>query len=225
MSKFLKLASAALIGLAAASSAQAYMVCNSYVSPVVADQVAQVGQNTWSYGFSVTNNSYYANGNAGCKDAATYTAFLLPYFSDASITGITTPTGWAYEILAVDTFSLGHGAQTLKWSTTDLSSGIRGQSDSYFSGRATGQTLAGFGFQANAAPVKSPDAAAYGALMDNLQFGDPALPGSRDARAAGLTKDLGYTPMQTSAVPEPQTLALMMLGLGAAMVAGRRRPG
>ena len=129
------------------------------------------------------------------------TSFNLPYFDDAGVQGNTQPDGWSWN---APNYEGPFGYVTyLAWNTQEFSI-------------APGASLSGFGFTASYAPVKGPFALGFdnGAMF----MGDPAIPGSPLADSAGYTK-----PFPVTSVPEPETYAMMLAGLGLLGFAARRR--
>lgn len=108
---------------------------------------------------------------------------------------------------------MGHGAKTLHWGSGGSIHPGGSFPDYYFGGDGSntisfpGQTLGGFSFVANFSPVSAPviwDMYGGGTLI-----GDPALPGSPDAIASGLSD-----PLPVVSIPEPDTYAMLLAGLG-----------
>jgi hypothetical protein len=208
---------------AIAMPAKAFQVATASESPIISESVTQIGASSWQYSFSITNMSNwltsYPQYAAQYADSVKIVEYKLPYFSDANITSILDPSGWTHATVNQDSFSLGNGAQTLVWTVAPGSSGIAGAGVNFVDyPLVPGDTLGGFSYVATYAPVKGPYAAGFAAGY--LIAGDPAIPGSPFARSAGLTIDMGY---QVAAVPEPETYALMLAGLGLLGVAARRR--
>ena len=194
--------------LMAATSASA--LCGMSVpSPV--STVTPTGSGAYDYAYTLTGES------GSCVDfygAApfTITAFELPYFADAGVTAILSPTGWTAHIDATDAFGLGGGAQTLVW-TAGAGYGLAATDDP-----AAAMTLSGFGYTAGFSSVYAP--AGYQTSSPYLAIVDPALPGSPDALAAGLQP----TPFPVaSTVPEPSTRLALLAGLGLLAIVRRRR--
>lgn len=142
--------------------------------------------------------------------------FAVPYFVDAGITNIVSPTGWSYAISNSDWFQLGNGAETLIWTAAP---GYEIASSRYID--VNGQVvlsplgvLDGFGYEAQYAGTKGP----YEEI-DTRTFtyqGDPLLPASPDAIAAGL-------PPLAATVAEPSSAVLAALGLAVLALTARRR--
>ena len=189
------------------ASATCFISTNSPASTVTAE-----GSGNYAYGYAVEGVSGSCVSFYG---TAPYTinTFEVPYFADAGITAITSPSGWSYAVEATDTFGLGSGAETLVW-TAAAGFGLLPGTDA-----GPAPTLSGFGYTAGYDSVYSP----AGVLMASsvyLDIVDPALPGSPDALAAGLVP----TPFPSaSAVPEPAALLTMLAGLGVVAAARRRR--
>jgi hypothetical protein len=207
MSLFRQTAVAAAIALTSLSS-QAIVI--SYSFGGVADSVTDLGNGSFAYSYTVEG------WGQAFVDPGKVVTFAVPYFADALITSIASPSGWSWAIDSSDRFELGHGAQTLVWSTTEA--GIAsGWSKLGFMEPTPAAQLSGFGYTAAYSPVKGPFETTTS--QGYSYVGDPALPGSPDALASGLTSSL---PVITAAVPEPQTYALMLLGLGVIGATARR---
>lgn len=129
--------------------------------------------------------------------------FYVPYFSDAGITAINSPSGWSYTIESTnDLFSLGNSAGVIHWSA---SAGNE---------LALYDTLSGFTYTSSfTSSVKAPFRLEYtsGASLE----GDPPIPASPSAIAAGLT------PIST--VPVPASIWLFGSGLLGLIGLGRSR--
>lgn len=179
----------------------------------VLDQTVMNEPSVWSYQYTLLNQSTCFGSCSGTVQGLSIKGYLLsvrefaiPYFSDAGIFDIASPTGWTHTISTVDTFDLGFGAGTLTWSTVADDAGI-----------VMNTSRNGFAFQTAFAPGKGP----FSASLNNgvSYLGDPAIPLSPRAIEAGLL------PMNAPTdVPEPQSILLMLAGLGllAATRAARR---
>mgnify|MGYP001160582355 CR=1 FL=1 len=184
---------AALLSLNGASQAFVATTQNASVS----DSVTQSGLR-WDYGYSVTNTSTCL-GNCGdtiqgvpVTDLMRLVSFVVPYFDDYMLGSITAPAGWSYTLNPADLFGFGAQAHALEWSANTLADGID-----------MGNTLSGFGFSADYSAGYGPFQGGLG--MGTPFFGDPAIPASPMAQAAGIQ------PFQ-STVPEPTSIALILLG-------------
>ena len=174
----------------------------------VTDLVTALPTGQWSYDYSLTNRTScfgFCLDTIGGKSIIGFVfavrEFGLPYFGDAGITAIHSPADWQFSIVDADRFALGQGAKTLVWTAQTDTAGIA----------ARGASLGGFGYSAAYAAGKGPFSAALG--NGSSYLGDPAIPRSPNAIDAGI-------PLLT-AVPEPQTYALLLAGLAA--VAGGLR--
>ncbi|MFO7570271.1 MAG: PEP-CTERM sorting domain-containing protein, partial [Smithellaceae bacterium] len=137
-------------------------------------------------------------------------------FDDANMLNIKSPDLWTHTILNVAEIGNDWGTpfgyinltseeysfeKLLYWSTT------------YEHGIPLGESLTGFGYEAAYGPAKAPYLiyTSFG-FQDITSFpmtGDPMIPSSPDAIAAGLL------PVQppVSSIPEPSTLLLLAIGL------------
>jgi hypothetical protein len=206
----------ALCLAAGAMPAQASRIAAEVQTPVVTDTVSQIGVSSWQYSFTITNMGWWSSLNPELSDSVRLIDYQLPYFSDAGVTAINAPAGWAWQIDPTDAFGLGNGAQTLRWYATSVAYGIAGSSSEFFNG-VPGDTLGGFSFVGAFAPVKAPFIAGFVEPAFQQQ-GDPALPGSPDALASGLT-----TFLPVAGVPESEIYAMMLAGLGLLGFMARRR--
>ncbi len=119
--------------------------------------------------------------------------FYIPYFSDAGITNISSPTGWSFSIENNnDLFNLGNNAGVLHWST---SPGNELPLDTPLSGFTYSSSITN--------SVKAPFKIEYS--LGGFRIGDPPIPASPLAIAAGL-------PAITT-VPLPASLWLMGVAL------------
>ena len=215
MQKHTIAASLALCIAAFATPAKAILIAGAYLPPVITDSVTQIGAARWQYNFTITNMAWSNPIVSQFSDSVRITDYLLPYFSDAGIVIAQTPTGWAWQIDALDSFNLGHGAETLHWYATAVTYGIAATSLGDVQTHPAGDTLGGFSYVADFGPVKSPFSSKFQSGF--TEKGDPALPGSPNAKAAGLN-----SPLQANGVPEPSSLALLLAGLGLMACVKRR---
>jgi hypothetical protein len=183
--------SAALIGIAASSHAHALCIPVSDVTSTVTPD----GAGVWLYDFSLVN---------GCNtvNQPLLSDFYIPYFSDAGIADIITPTptdmspvAWTYTIDPTnDIFGLGAGVIDFHAATPV---GYAFYED--------------FTYTANYDGVKGPFAMD---LTTGRLFGDPMIPGSPDTIAA----------LNGATVPEPKWSAIVVLALAFILgFAGRRK--
>jgi len=185
----------AVLTTLASPSASAWYASNPQVSVVDSNTLQQ---SVWQYSYTVFNDTTCFG---RCYDTVlgysipeymlAVREFSIPFFSDAGITDIASPTGWQYQILNEDRFNLGFGAATLTWTATTDQSGI-----------AMDANGGGFSYKTLFAPGKGPFSAGLG--NGESFIGDPAIPLSPNAIAAGIGAP--------SAVPEPGTIALILAG-------------
>ncbi len=180
--------------------------------PTPSSTVTAAGSGSYDYAYTVSGWSGSCTSFYGAA-AYVINSFQMPYFSDAGITAIQSPTGWSYAIEATDTFGLGSGAETLVW-TASTGYGID-PSD----GTAPAGSLSGFGYKAGYSSVYSPAGELIG-TDPYLITVDPALPGSPAALAAGLVPT---TFPSASAVPEPSSALALLAGIGLLGFVRRRR--
>ena len=128
--------------------------------------------------------------------------FALPFFTDAGISAIASPTGWSSQVAANDLFNLGNGTKTIIWTADSTSTSI-----------LVGNTLSGFGYQANYSAGKGPYQITQ--VRGAIALGDPAIPLSPLAQTAGIQ------PM--TMVDEPASSAMLIAGLGLMGVIVKRR--
>ena len=195
---------AASIGLAlgvCSYSASASISQQAVLNGSVSDTVTQTGPSSWDYQFSVANSV-----PSGPVPPGLILSLVVPYFADAVFTNITDPASWTHSVINVSPFhdSLTKAypsvTQELVWSTQGAPI-------------MPGQSLSGFGFTAAYGPVKGPYMLAGTGYPQVI---DPPIPGSPNTIAAGFTQSL-------APIPEPETYALMLAGLGLLGFMARRR--
>ncbi len=200
-----------LASMMALASTDASALCFT-AFPTIGSTVTGSG-NSYAYAYSVGATygsciAYYGSAPYVIE------AFELPYFSDAGITDIQSPTGWSAAVVDVDAFGLGNGAQTLVWTAAS------GYEIQPFGGDWVDEgvpSLAGFGYTAGYNSAESPSGVQVPASQ-TLWVIDPALPASPSAIAAGL-QAADFPPL--SAAPEPSSALALLAGL--AFLATRRR--
>jgi len=97
--------------LIAAVPSYAFVSFNSEIS----DNVSQVASDLWTYEYGVTPKCF---GNCGdtikgipVTDTMKVADFYLPYFADANIHAISSPSSWSATVENTDLFNLGNGAK------------------------------------------------------------------------------------------------------------------
>ena len=211
----------------------------------VEDNVIDNTDGTWSYDFTVFNDSVFDS--YGTFDEPFIIDWELPFFGDMGITDIVQPgdwfanietigvanpaTGWdgvaawqtpgdpwkaifdgIYGSAAANPFNDPDG-QVLHWYTDALPCGGGGPSLAAITTGCIGpgESLAGFGFDAEYEPGQAPYQASW--FFQPVQTGDPAFP------AAGLPNSQSMNP-----IPLPGAAILFSFGLaGLAGVARRKR--
>lgn len=218
----------ALLATGAMSTSEAATVDPTFCDRCshVTDTVADNGNGTWTYNFTVWNDTTSYGGDQRIRD------WELPYFSDAGISAVTITApgygGWAWRIETIgianlatgwegdaawqnpgDPFYAGAGSpfttatQVLHWYTNDFGAAIAAQ-----------DSLGGFGFVAAFGPTAAPYQASW--FERPVRTGDPQFPG------AGLPNSPS---VRGTPVPEPATATLLAFGLLLlARVTGRRTP-
>ncbi len=221
------LAGAAFCVASVSASASCALVHNQMVS----DTVTAIGGGQYSYGYAISGLVQMS-----CIEPGDIYSFSIPYFADAGITNIVSPTGWSYSIGSTDYFGLGHGAGTLTWSTTP-GSGIPASLliDQIYDPGMGGWVnvwsplveLSGFGYlamyDAAEAPYSGKAQYFYNGQHQTIDlYGDPAIPASPDALASGLLPIGSGGGDPSSNVPEPGSLVLIAMGLLVAFASGFR---
>jgi hypothetical protein len=196
--------------VATLASTSASALC-SISTPTPTSTVTPAAGTSYDYQYTVTGVSGSCVAFYG-PERYVVDAFELPYFADAGVTAIQSPTGWTARVVADDTFNLGHGAETLVW-TADASSGIQPGNNA----DVLAQTLAGFGYTANYSSAYAPGGIQI--QSGNFTIVDPALPASPAALEAGLQPTTFPT---ASSVPEPSIAFSMIAGLACLTLVRRR---
>ena len=198
-----QLALASTLALASASSHA--LIAWAEPSASIIDAVIGTASH-WNYSYTVTNTTdCYLTCDAGTwyGEQTRISQFALPFFTDAGIDAIASPTGWSSQVSASDLFNLGSGTKTIIWTADSASTGI-----------LVGNTLSGFGYQANYSAGKGPYQITQ--LRGASALGDPAIPLSPLAQTAGIQ------PM--TLVDEPASSAMLVAGLGLmGFIVNRRR--
>ena len=205
-------------------------------SSTVDSQVTNNNNGTWTYNY-VLNNTSLNNGGPDAQPLAI--DWELPWFGDAGIdvSSILSPNGWAVNIETIgvansstgwegiaswqdpsDAFYAGPASpfttvtQVLHWYTRFDNCGGECGGVGGGLGVFPGGSLAGFSFIASFAQTDAPYQASWAFLP--VRSGDPAFPlgGIPNSPLVGV-----------SAVPEPETYAMMLAGLGLVGFAASRR--
>jgi hypothetical protein len=208
----------------------------------VSDTVADNGNGTWTYDYTVHNDSSQPGSDS--VNEPFIVDWELPFFDDAgfAIGDVFSPTGWS---AAIETIGTPNGTTgwdgVAEWQTpgdplyagpdspfTTTTQVLHWFSDCWvFGGEAEGcgefnpltnaigpgSSLADFGFIADFDKTNAPYQASWADLP--VQTGDPALP------LGGLPASPNA--IGTSGVPAPDTLALLLAGVVGGGIAARRR--
>ena len=230
------------LGALAVQPAEAGVSAGGFTrSSTVTDIVANNGNGTWTYNYTVNNTSQFTA--QGLERTPLLVDWELPWFGDAGIdiASIISPNGWAVAIETIgvanaatgwegiaswqdpsDPFFAGAGSpfttvtQVLHWYSECFL--FRGDREGCFGGSANGilapGSLSGFSFVAAFDETDAPYQASWAVLP--VRTGDPAFPLGgipNSPRVQGLVQG----------VPEPGLLGLLGIGLVAAMLGRRRR--
>ena len=190
----------------------------------VTDIVTYNGNGTWNYQFTVFNNSLDPCGGecGGNEGAFVIVDWELPYFADANLSNISSPTGWGYAIETIGVANLSTGWDGVAAWQNPTDPWYQGPASPYTTGTEVlhwyiptyiesvdltyaifaGSNLTGFGFDSSYGPTSSPYQASWHVLP--IQTGDPAFPG------AGIPNSPSV--QSPSVVPEPSSIALLMIG-------------
>ena len=226
------------LGALAVQPAEAGVSAGGFTrSSTVTDIVANNGNGTWTYNYTVNNTSQFTA--QGLERTPLLVDWELPWFGDAGIdiASIISPNGWAVAIETIgvanaatgwegiaswqdpsDPFFAGAGSpfttvtQVLHWYSGCFLFGgeIGGCFGVSTDGILPGGSLSGFSFVAAFDETAAPYQASWAVLP--VRSGDPAFP-------------LGGIPNspRVQGVPEPGLLGLLGIGLVAAMLGRRRR--
>ena len=193
------------------------------------DTVVTPNSGVYHYQFTLTNTS-------SCSGVETWPVivdFELPLRSPDSVSNISSPGSWGYQILSsadfqsnfgipnpfaspyvlhwYDTLSVGSSAS---WSMGIVPIGF----SSHYSTSAVYEDSALFGFDSLLQPVGAPYESSW--VMSGRLPGDPPVPGSPVNGGVG---GAGLPPFSPSAVPEPGSLFLVAGGLVALVMIRRRK--
>lgn len=200
----------------------------------VEDNVIDNGDDTWSYEFTVFNDSFFSG--YGSFDEPLIRDWELPFFGDMGIAGIDSPSGW---FSSIETIGVANGATgwdgVAAWQTPgdpwkDIFDDFYGSEaanpfndpdgqvlhwytqcfDEVQTCILPGDSLAGFGFDADYAPGQAPYQASW--FFQPVQTGDPSFP------TAGLPNSPSINP-----IPIPGAALLFSFGLAGLVGVARRK--
>ncbi|MFA9217945.1 MAG: PEP-CTERM sorting domain-containing protein [Sphingomonadaceae bacterium] len=175
-------------------------------TPTISESVTKNSDGLYVYQFSIINSlGGLYNPNNLPLEAMPYMSLQsieIPYFNDHGIQGeIMLADGWSQSIIATPPYTFA-SPNELVLTAPD-------------GGLAVGQASGVFSYTSIYAPVKAPYSGTY--AFGWKFYGDPLIPGSPDALAAG------YPSAQLPAVPEPDSIAMLVLGLGLLAGVARRQ--
>ncbi|RME35886.1 MAG: hypothetical protein D6786_00675 [Gammaproteobacteria bacterium] len=206
----------ALLMLGASSGAGAITTITPF-SGSVASSVTPTGGGTWTYDYTVT----FDLGEL-INDGDAIVSFDIPYFSDALITGITSPAGWAHSVEDIGFSDPANGWTGVALWQDPLDPNYQGPTSPYTTGDqvlhwyATGPgggippggSLGGFGYVAAYPGTKAPHQLAFTSILGDVTLtGDPLIPASPSV----------------TAVPLPASLGVMILSLAGFLLTGAAR--